>query len=246
MGERNVAIITGGSRGIGRAIAIQLAKSGNDIAVIYKGNSEKANEVIKICEGYGVDAVSIQADVSNSEDCKAVVAKVKEQFGKVNILVNNAGITRDGLLIRMKDSDFDDVIDANLKGTFYMMRECIPLMLKADVKKIINISSVAGVLGNQGQANYSASKAGVIGLTKSAAREYASKKININAIAPGMIETDMTLDMSEKAREGVIATVPFKEMGKAEDIAKAADFFASRNADYITGQVLCVDGGMAI
>lgn len=246
MSERNVAIITGGSRGIGRAVAIKLAESGNDVAIIYKGNSEKASEVAEICKKSGVEAITIQADVESSEDCKAAVAKVKETFGKVNILVNNAGITRDGLLIRMKDSDFDEVINANLKGTFIMMRECIPMMLKADVKKIINISSVAGVLGNQGQANYSASKAGVIGLTKSAAREYASKKININAVAPGMIETDMTGDMSEKAREGVIATVPFKEMGKVEDIAAAVDFLAGKGSDYITGQVLCVDGGMAI
>ena len=246
MSDRNVAIITGASRGIGRAIAIQLAKSGNDVAIIYRGNSEKAAEVAKLCEEFGVEAICIQADVANSEDCKGAVAKVKETFGKVNILVNNAGITRDGLLIRMKDSDFDEVINANLKGTFYMMRECIPLMLKADVKKIINISSVAGVLGNQGQANYSASKAGVIGLTKSAAREYASKKININAVAPGMIETDMTGEMSEKAREGVIATVPFKAMGKVEDIALTVDFLAGKGSDYITGQVLCVDGGMAI
>lgn len=246
MSERNVAIITGGSRGIGRAVAIKLAESGNDVAIIYKGNSEKASEVAEICKKSGVEAITIQADVASSEDCKAAVAKVKEVFGKVNILVNNAGITRDGLLIRMKDSDFDEVINANLKGTFIMMRECIPMMLKADVKKIINISSVAGVLGNQGQANYSASKAGVIGLTKSAAREYASKKININAVAPGMIETDMTGDMSEKAREGVIATVPFKEMGKVEDIAAAVDFLAGKGSDYITGQVLCVDGGMAI
>ena len=246
MSDRNVAVVTGGSRGIGRAVAIQLAKSGNDVAVIYRGNKEKAEEVVDIIKSFGVDAISIQADVSSSSDCKEAISKVKEAFGKVNILVNNAGITRDGLLIRMKNSDFDDVINANLKGTFYMMRECIPLMLKADVKKIINISSVAGVLGNQGQANYSASKAGVIGLTKSAAREYASKKININAIAPGMIETDMTGDMNEKAREGVIATVPFKQMGKAEDVAFAVDFLAGKGSDYITGQVLCVDGGMAI
>lgn len=246
MSDRNVAIVTGASRGIGRAVAIQLAKSGNDIAIIYRGNSEKAEEVATICKQSGVEAICIQADVASSDDCKAAVLQVKETFGKVNILVNNAGITRDGLLIRMKDSDFDDVINANLKGTFYMMRECIPMMLKADVKKIINISSVAGVLGNQGQANYSASKAGVIGLTKSAAREYASKKININAVAPGMIETDMTGDMNEKAREGVIATVPFKQMGKVEDIAMTVDFLAGKGSDYITGQVLCVDGGMAI
>lgn len=246
MSDRNVAVITGGSRGIGKAVAVKLAKSGNNIAIIYRGNSEAAEETAKICKESGTDAICIKADVSNSADCKDAVSQVKEHFGKINILVNNAGITRDGLLIRMKDSDFDEVIDANLKGTFYMMRECIPLMLKSDVKKIINISSVSGVLGNAGQANYSASKAGVIGLTKSAAREYASKKININAVAPGMIETDMTGGMNEKAREAVIATIPFKEMGKAEDIANAVDFLASKGADYITGQVICVDGGMAI
>lgn len=246
MGERNVAIVTGGSRGIGKACAIKLAASGNDVAVIYRGNKEAADEVVAACEGLGVNAIAVKADVASSEECKAAVAAVKEAFGKVNILVNNAGITRDGLLIRMKDSDFDEVIDANLKGTFYMMRECIPLMLKQPVKRIINISSVAGVLGNTGQANYSASKAGVIGLTKSAAREYASKKINVNAVAPGMIETDMTGSMNEKAREGVIATVPFKEMGRPEDIAATVDFLAGEGGNYITGQVICVDGGMAI
>lgn len=246
MSDRNVAVITGGSRGIGRACAIKLAKAGNDIAVIYRGNETAAKEVVEICKEYGVDAICIQANVASSEECKAAIRNVKEQFGKVNILVNSAGITRDGLLIRMKDSDFDDVIDTNLKGTFYMMRECIPLMLKADVKRIINISSVAGVLGNSGQANYSASKSGVIGLTKSAAREYASKLININAVAPGMIETDMTGEMNEKARQAVIDTVPFKKMGDVEDIAAIVDFLSSEGSKYITGQVICVDGGMAI
>ena len=246
MSDRNVAVITGGSRGIGRACAIKLAKAGNDIAVIYRGNETAAKEVVEICKEYGVDAICIQANVASSEECKAAIRNVKEQFGKVNILVNSAGITRDGLLIRMKDSDFDDVIDTNLKGTFYMMRECIPLMLKADVKRIINISSVAGVLGNSGQANYSASKSGVIGLTKSAAREYASKLININAVAPGRIETDMTGEMNEKARQAVIDTVPFKKMGDVEDIAAIVDFLSSEGSKYITGQVICVDGGMAI
>lgn len=246
MEERNVAIVTGASRGIGRAVALKLAENGNNVAVVYRGNSDAADEVVKLIKEMGADAISIKADVSSSDDCKEVVKTVKDYFGKINILVNNAGITKDGLLIRMKDEDFSDVIDVNLKGTFYMMRECIPAMLKSDVKRIVNISSVSGVLGNAGQANYSASKAGVIGLTKSAAREYASKKININAVAPGMIETDMTLSMNDKAREAVVSTIPFKAMGRDEDIAETAAFLCGNGAAYITGQVICVDGGMAI
>ncbi|MDO4965722.1 MAG: 3-oxoacyl-[acyl-carrier-protein] reductase [Lachnospiraceae bacterium] len=246
MSERNAAIVTGASRGIGKAVAIKLAENGCDVAIIYKGNEAAAEETASICREKGVDAICIKADVSVSADCKMVVKSVKEAFSKVDILVNNAGITRDNLLIKMSDEEFDQVINANLKGTFYMMRECIPMMLRSKVKKIVNISSVSGVLGNPGQANYSASKAGVIGLTKSAAREYASKKICVNAVAPGMIETDMTGSMDEKAREGVVSSIPFKEMGKAEDIANAVAFLAGNGADYITGQVLCVDGGMAI
>lgn len=246
MEENNVAIVTGASRGIGKAVALKLAEDGNNVVVVYRGNSEAAQEVVSLIKNMGRDAIALKADVSNSDECKDVVKTVKEHFGKINILVNNAGITKDGLLIRMKDDDFNDVVDTNLKGTFYMMRECIPLMLKSDVKRIVNISSVSGVLGNAGQANYSASKAGVIGLTKSAAREYASKKININAVAPGMIETDMTLSMNDKAREAVVSTIPFKEMGKDEDIAETVLFLCSKGASYITGQVICVDGGMAI
>lgn len=246
MSERRAAIVTGGSRGIGKAIALKLASDGCDVAIVYRGSEDKALEVVNEIKAMGVEAVALKADVANSEDCKNVVALTKEAFGRVDILVNNAGITKDGLMIRMKDEDFDAVIDANLKGAFYMMREAMPIMMKAGYGKVVNISSVSGVLGNAGQANYSASKAGLIGLTKTAAREYASKRINVNAVAPGMIETDMTSAMSDKAKEGLVSTIPFKKMGDPDDIAEAVCFLASDKAAYITGQVLCVDGGMAI
>lgn len=247
MSEKKIAVVTGGSRGIGKAIVERLAKDGMDVYFSYRSGEESATLVEKVCSEYEGSATKIKADVSSTEDCKAFIAKVKELAGnRIDVLVNNAGITKDGLLMRMKDEDFDSVINVNLKGTFVMIREVTPLMLRAGSGSIINISSVSGVLGNAGQANYSASKAGVIGLTKAAARELASKKIKVNAIAPGMIETDMTKNMPEKAQDALKEGIPFKEIGRVEDIAGCVSFLAGDDSRYITGQVICVDGGMAI
>lgn len=240
------AIITGGSKGIGKAICVRLAKDGFNIAFSYNSNPELAEETIKLCESSGVKAKSYKVDVADSTACKEWTEEVQAEFGGVDVLVNNAGITKDGLLMKMKDEDLDAVLDVNLKGSFYMMREASKIMLKQKSGKIVNISSVVGVMGNAGQVNYSAAKAGVIGMTKSLARELAGRRINVNAVAPGMIETDMTKAMSDKAREAVINGIPFKEMGKPEEIASVVSFLAGEDSNYITGQVICADGGMSI
>ena len=240
------AIVTGGSKGIGKAICVRLAKDGFNIAFSYNSNPELAEETVKLCESAGVKAKSYKVDVADSTACKEWTEEVQAEFGSVDVLVNNAGITKDGLLIKMKDEDLDAVLDVNLKGSFYMMREASKIMLKQKSGKIVNISSVVGVMGNAGQVNYSATKAGVIGMTKSLARELAGRRINVNAVAPGMIETDMTKAMSDKAREAVIAGIPFKEMGKPEEIASVVSFLAGEDSNYITGQVICADGGMSI
>lgn len=240
------AIVTGGSKGIGKAICVRLAKDGFNIAFSYNSNPELAEETIKLCESSGVKAKSYKVDVADSTACKEWTEEVQAEFGGVDVLVNNAGITKDGLLMKMKDEDLDAVLDVNLKGSFYMMREASKIMLKQKSGKIVNISSVVGVMGNSGQVNYSAAKAGVIGMTKSLARELAGRRINVNAVAPGMIETDMTKAMSDKAREAVINGIPFKEMGKPEEIASVVSFLAGEDSNYITGQVICADGGMSI
>ena len=240
------AVITGGSKGIGRAVCIRLAKDGFNIAFSYNGHPELAAETAKLCENEGVKARAYKVDVADSNACKEWMEEVSSGFGSVDVLVNNAGITKDGLLIKMKDEDLDAVLDVNLKGSFYMMREAAKIMLKQKSGRIVNISSVVGVIGNAGQVNYSATKAGVIGMTKSLARELAGRRINVNAVAPGMIETDMTRAMSDKAREAVIAGIPFKEMGKPEEIASVVSFLAGEDSSYITGQVICADGGMSI
>ena len=244
--SREIALVTGGSRGIGRAICVQLAKDGYDIVFNYQRGVEAAEETKQLCEAEGAKVCMVQADISSSEECTALVEKAVEFGGAIDVLVNNAGITRDGLIMRMKDSEFDDVIDTNLKGSFYMMRGVSKLMLRAKKGRIINMSSVVGVMGNAGQVNYAASKAGVIGMTKSLAREVASRKITVNAIAPGMIETDMTKVIPDSAKEAMLKSIPMQEMGKAEDIANMVSFLASDKARYITGQVFSVDGGMAI
>ena len=246
MSERKAAIVTGASRGIGRAAALRLAKMGMNIVFTYNSGIEAAEETKALCEAEGVEVLAVQADVSSSENCDQLVEQTMDAFGRVDVLVNNAGITRDGLIIRMTDEQFDQVIDTNLKGAFYMMRAVSKQMMKQRSGRIINISSVVGVMGNAGQVNYAASKAGVIGMTKSLARELASRKVTVNAIAPGMIETDMTAVMSEKAKEAMKAAIPAGEMGKAEDIAGTIAFLAGEDGRYITGQVICVDGGMAI
>ena len=240
------AIVTGGSKGIGKAICVRLAKDGFNIAFSYNSNPELAEETAKLCESAGVKVKFYKVDVADSTACKEWTEEVQAEFGSVDVLVNNAGITKDGLLMKMKDEDLDSVLDVNLKGSFYMMREASKIMLKQKSGKIVNISSVVGVMGNAGQVNYSATKAGVIGMTKSLARELAGRRINVNAVAPGMIETDMTKAMSDKAREAVIAGIPFKEMGKPEEIASVVSFLAGEDSNYITGQVICADGGMSI
>lgn len=238
-----VALITGGSRGIGAACARKLAALGADIAVVYAGNAERANKVCAACEALGVRARAYQCDVADFDAVKQTVAAVKAELGSVDLLVNSAGITRDGLVAAMCEADFDAVIDTNLKGTFNMIRHCARLFLRTGRGRIVNISSVAGVAGNAGQANYSASKAGVIGLTKSVARELAPKGITCNAVAPGFVATDMTAALP-LTDEQIRAAVPLGRMAKPEEIADAVAFLLQ--SDYITGQVLCVDGGVAI
>lgn len=247
MEERKKALVTGASRGIGRAICEKLASEGTDIVFSYRSGEEAAAETIRLCSKYGVEVHGIKADVSSQEECESLIKEAVDFFGgRIDILVNNAGITKDNLIGRMKDEDFDAVIDVNLKGTFYMMRGVSRYMLRQRAGRIINMSSVVGVMGNAGQVNYSASKAGVIGMTKSLARELAARQITVNAVAPGMIETDMTAAMPDSAKEKVIESIPFKQMGRPEDIAEAVAFLAGDGGRYITGQVLCVDGGMAI
>ena len=242
--KEKVAVITGGSRGIGKAIAEKLAKEGCQVAVIYAGNAQLAQEVCdNVKAAYGVKAESYQCDVANFEAVKATIAKIKEEFGTIDLLVNNAGINRDGLLAMMKESAFDDVINANLKGTFNMIRLCTPIFMKQKSGRIVNLSSVAGIMGNPGQVNYSASKAGIIGLTKSVARELASRGVTCNAVAPGFVATDMVKEMNANTEE-LEKQIPLGRMGKPEEIADAVAFLL--DADYITGVVLQVDGGIAM
>ena len=238
------ALVTGASRGIGRAIALEFAQNGADIAIVYAGNTEKAEETKRDCESFGVKAGAYRCDVSDYNEVKATVAAIKTDLAAPDILVNNAGITRDGLIPVMSEDAFDAVIATNLKGAFNLIKSCCPFFIRAKAGKIINISSVSGLTGNAGQTNYSAAKAGLIGLTKSAARELASRGITCNAIAPGFIETDMTksIDNTEK----IIGTIPMGRFGSAEEVAKTALFLASAAADYITGEVIRVDGGMAM
>ena len=238
------AIVTGGSRGIGRAVALKLASLGANVAVVYAGNTEAARAVCDQAAALGVTAQAWQCDVADFAAVKSTVAAIKKAFPSVDILVNCAGITRDGLLAMMKEDQFDAVVDTNLKGTFNFIRQCTPIFMKARHGKIINISSVAGIMGNAGQANYSASKAGVIGLTKSVARELASRNVCCNAIAPGMIQTDMTANFSED--DDVVKQIPLGRMGQPEEIAELAAFLAGDGSNYITGEVIRVDGGLAI
>ena len=242
--QGKVAIVTGGSRGIGAAIADRLAALGCHVAVLYAGQQEAAECVCTACrDKYGIRAVSFQCDVSDYAAVKETVAAVKAEFGTVDILVNNAGINRDGLLATMREADFDAVIAANLKGTFNLIRHCSGIFIRQRSGRIVNISSVAGIIGNAGQANYAASKAGVIGLTKSTARELASRGITCNAVAPGFVATDMTAAMGA-APDQLTASIPLGRMGRPEEIAEAVAFLVQ--SDYITGQVLRVDGGIAI
>ncbi|MCI8723618.1 MAG: 3-oxoacyl-[acyl-carrier-protein] reductase [Ruminococcus sp.] len=244
--EGQTAVVTGASRGIGRAIALRLASEGALVAVNYQGSKERAEAVKAEIEEQGGTALLYQCNVADFAACEEFLKAVTEQTGRLDILVNNAGITRDGLLMRMSEEDYDAVLNTNLKGTFNCIRFASRQMLRQKSGRIINISSVSGVLGNAGQANYSASKAGIIGLTKSAARELASRGITVNAIAPGFVNTEMTEGLSEKVKEGAVAQIPLGKFGEPEDIAEAALFLASKGAGYMTGQVLHVDGGMAM
>lgn len=236
------AIVTGGSRGIGRAIACKFASMGASLAILYAGNEEAAREVTDLCrQNYGTEARAYRCDVSDFEAVKETVEQIKTDFGTVHILVNNAGITRDGLVLRMKEEDFDRVLDTNLKGAFHLIRHCAGLFLRNREGCIINIASVTGLMGNAGQCNYAASKAGLIGLTKSVARELAPRGIRCNAIAPGFIATDMTGDQKENP---LLGQIPLGKMGSPEDVAHAATYLAT--AKYVTGDVIRVDGGIAM
>ena len=242
--EGKSALVTGASRGIGRSIALTLAAAGANVAVNYAGNEEAAASVVREIEALGVQAFAIQGHVGNSKQFDDMVSRTVEAWGQIDILVNNAGITRDNLIMRMKEEDFDQVIETNLKGVFNGIKAVTRPMMKQRFGRIINISSVVGVLGNAGQANYVAAKAGVIGLTKSAARELASRNITVNCIAPGFIGTDMTDQLSEEIRTNLLSEIPLARLGQPEEVAKVVLFLASDDASYMTGQTLHVDGGM--
>ena len=244
MGERQVALITGATRGIGKEIALELARNGFDIAVNYRGTQDE--NLKKEIEANNVRCEFVEADVSNFEQCESMIKETIEKYGRIDVLVNNAGITKDGLIMRMKKEDFEAVIDVNLVGTFNVTRNVIPYMIKQKSGRIINVSSVVGVAGNAGQTNYSASKAGVIGFTKSLAKEVASRHILVNAIAPGFIDTDMTKVLSDNVKEGINAQIPLKRMGTPNEVAKVVKFLASEDSSYVTGQVINIDGGMVM
>ena len=244
--DGKVALVTGASRGIGRAVALKLASEGAKVAINYAGSQGKAEEVKAEIEKMGGEAILVQANVADKDAVEQMVGAAVEAFGTIDILVNNAGITRDGLLARMKDEDFEAVVDTNLKGVFYCTKAVAKLMMKKRSGRIVNMASVVGLTGNAGQTNYAASKAGVIGFSKSAAKELASRGITVNMVAPGFIATDMTDAMNEKAKEAVLGTIPMKRMGQPEDVANAVLFLVSENASYITGQIVNVDGGMVM
>ncbi len=244
--DKKIALVTGASRGIGAAIARRLAADGYVVIVNYNGSAQRAEDVVTQIHASGHEAVAMQCDVSDFEACGELIRQIVERYGRLDVLVNNAGITRDGLLMRMSEADFDAVINTNLKGTFHTIRHAGRQFLKQRSGRIINIASVAGLLGNAGQANYAASKAGVIGLTKSVARELAGRQITVNAIAPGFIGTEMIDGMTDSAKAAMTGHIPFGRIGEPEEVAEVAAFLASDAARYVTGQIIAVDGGMSI
>lgn len=244
--EETVAIVTGASRGIGRAIAVQLGQHGGKIVVNYQGREDAARETARLIEEVGGQAIVEQADVGQSKEAERLVEAALAAFGRIDVLVNNAGITRDGLLLRMKDEDFEAVLETNLKGAFYMIRQTARSMMKQRYGRIINITSVSGVIGNAGQVNYASAKAGMIGLTKSVAKELAPRNITVNAVAPGYIETDMTDALNPTVTQEIQNRVPLRRLGTPEDVSHVVEFLASAAARYMTGQVLHVDGGMVM
>lgn len=244
--SHKIALVTGGSRGLGRAIALQLAKDGMDVAVNYAGNAQAAHEVVALIEAMGQRAIAVQGDVSIEADVEKIIASTEDKLGKIEVLINNAGVERDGLLIRMKTEDWDKVLDINLKGVFLTTKLVGKRMLKLKRGRIVNITSVVGLMGNAGQANYAASKAGVIGFTKSVAKEFSSRGITVNAVAPGFIKSDMTAKLSDEVKDNYAKAIPLGRMGEAEDIANTVGFLVGPKAAYITGQTIQVDGGMYI
>ena len=243
--DKNI-IVTGATRGIGKEIALTLAQNGANIAINYRNYNEEVEELINSIKEFGVDAIAVKCDVSKSDEVDNFISEVKNHFSSIDVLVNNAGITKDGLLLRMKDEDFNSVLDVNLKGTFNTTKSISPIMIKQKHGKIINISSVVGIVVNAGQCNYAASKAGVIGFSKSVARELASRNINVNVVAPGYIDTDMTKSLPDKVKDEILKSIPMKKMGNPKEVANLVLFLSSSLSDYITGQVINVDGGMVM
>ncbi len=244
--EKRVALVTGAAGGIGRAISLAFAKSGMDVVISYNGSREKAEKTAELCREYGSETLVLQGDISSEKICQKLVDETISTFGRIDVLVNNAGVTRDGLFVRMKEEAFDAVIDTNLKGSFFMSKYASIYMLKQRYGRIVNITSVVGLHGNAGQANYSASKAGLIGLTKSCAKELGKKGILVNAVAPGFVETDMTNQLSDKVKSAILEQTVLGTLAQPEDVARVVEFLATEENRYITGQVITVDGGMSI